>query len=1073
MNEIQNAKNLTIDIEQFISTGVIPTGMSIGGLAEEYSKLYSDIHKRVEECLSYVDNGHYTEAVRLSETAPPLLDMIVALQFEKREQWLEYAKSASLSVPRSLDIKQIRKINDAYTKSDGIADIERNYRIAAVQCPPDLQGCIASLRRLRKVQPDVDYHQQDLGTFEKRRLGVIRKDFQTIISEYRKEVAGEDRLEKRIHSSEGSVLILKDASNFCIDEFDLNVILESNTPGKHLKNYRINLMNKKLKHLSSLYSELLEDWQEKEDVEKVRSEIEKGVKQIRSRHAATMESIIIQALEESYASYDYEKTKMSLEQHTRLLDEGFLVPSHDSIKKIKSIEEWCREEQNIREKSEDMRDAIARLSELTNEPEVNNLKELIKLHNYIFKTNLDQLYNVNLPPELAVEKVDSIINFLTKRTRNKKIIRNSAIAACFIFVILSCSILYYNWQVVKNSQFYIDKLTSVFEHKDINQFREYEEQLRESTYAKKILSISEVQKVLDRRNELEEEIINTKNNFEHQVEQLQNIASEKYLKDDEFLRILKDLHMIHTKYPVLRNNESYGNTLTNFETDRKNFWNLRIFEIERNIVEQTSGLNELLYLCKRNIFSSCTDLAQITNSIETLKINLKLNVNTAEEVSSVAMTLSLYDSFEKAEKALKEADFIINQSVKCAEICSQFKDVRNERDYLKKLYNYTKLFPESNKNKEFEIILSKEKYYDFLCEWKGLGNEKRSKNNTSIDSDNYLWYPIYQKYIRSFQLFDSIKDDIIVDSKVWGKDLNLVELYILRSQYSSGEYAFLLGDYYEAHPTSVLIYYEGDCYIPKASDSMPYFIKKELDARKYKKPELLPHCTYFKELIAQLNDSSKFKTPDDLLYYFNEIKDTQKLEQFPNLRMGMLKYFAKKITDLFGEGTPNQIVEFIEATDNKFNLPWLCVKNPLLKKEAKEEEELLNNIFADVDIKEEYNNETLFENICTVRGARWYGFVSPIDSSIVRFFNDLSEFWVLRSELDGGDMLIPVLASRDGKTFELELVPGEPLFGPASLLAKTTPSLRSLAESKFKRSIGIDELPMVWPREVKDIANAK
>ena len=87
-------------------------------LAVEYNRATQDVTARVIECIECIRKGNPSEAVRLSQLAPPLFKDIASLDIPKRKDWVRIAKSVGVQTP-DLPLQLIDELQDAldnYTK---------------------------------------------------------------------------------------------------------------------------------------------------------------------------------------------------------------------------------------------------------------------------------------------------------------------------------------------------------------------------------------------------------------------------------------------------------------------------------------------------------------------------------------------------------------------------------------------------------------------------------------------------------------------------------------------------------------------------------------------------------------------------------------------------------------------------------------------------------------------------------------------------------------------------------------------------------------------------------------------
>lgn len=144
-------------------------------LAAEYKELCERINDRLAQCAEFLRKGARSEALRLAEMEPNLLDLVSFADFPERDSFLEICQYLGLDVAPPLLVEVAAELNEAYAREQPLEGLLRRYRRYALQRAP-LKKRLAVLRQLAQMDPQNVYWRKDLEVFEKERLEEIRKE---------------------------------------------------------------------------------------------------------------------------------------------------------------------------------------------------------------------------------------------------------------------------------------------------------------------------------------------------------------------------------------------------------------------------------------------------------------------------------------------------------------------------------------------------------------------------------------------------------------------------------------------------------------------------------------------------------------------------------------------------------------------------------------------------------------------------------------------------------------------------------------------------------------------------------
>ncbi len=163
--------------------------------AAGYKAFCEEINTRLAQCGEMLRKGYRSEALRLAETEPNLLDLVSLADFPERAAFVELCQYLQLDVPPPLLLNIASAINEAYSAERPLEEVLRRYRRYALAKAP-LKKRLRMLRVLADMDSANIYWQKDLETFERARLDEIRKELGEAVQSRNLELLG--KLEKEL-----------------------------------------------------------------------------------------------------------------------------------------------------------------------------------------------------------------------------------------------------------------------------------------------------------------------------------------------------------------------------------------------------------------------------------------------------------------------------------------------------------------------------------------------------------------------------------------------------------------------------------------------------------------------------------------------------------------------------------------------------------------------------------------------------------------------------------------------------------------------------------------------------------
>ena len=150
-------------------------------LAHDYAELCRAANRRLEQCALMIEAGQFLQALQLSETVPPLMDLITLLSFRQAADWRNYCQAHQLPWAEPFYDKYIRLLNEAYGK--GIAGdhpFYRDYRRAVME--NDDARAFSILRVIAKLNPSDTNTKEEMKRLEEKLLRAKMESLRQVLA---------------------------------------------------------------------------------------------------------------------------------------------------------------------------------------------------------------------------------------------------------------------------------------------------------------------------------------------------------------------------------------------------------------------------------------------------------------------------------------------------------------------------------------------------------------------------------------------------------------------------------------------------------------------------------------------------------------------------------------------------------------------------------------------------------------------------------------------------------------------------------------------------------------------------
>ena len=120
-------------------------------LAQTYSAAWPRVAARLQTCVLYLRQGFRSEAIRLADLEPNLLDQINSLNFPQRNAWMHIA--SQLGVPTAdLSFPLAMELNEAYDGLEAYRELVSEFRLLNILKRPVAER-VTVLKLLQSAEP--------------------------------------------------------------------------------------------------------------------------------------------------------------------------------------------------------------------------------------------------------------------------------------------------------------------------------------------------------------------------------------------------------------------------------------------------------------------------------------------------------------------------------------------------------------------------------------------------------------------------------------------------------------------------------------------------------------------------------------------------------------------------------------------------------------------------------------------------------------------------------------------------------------------------------------------------------
>jgi hypothetical protein len=168
-----NSALLVSKIQRLLDTdGQCGDGAAIAG---DYVAAVNRVNRRLNTCMTYLAEAQHSEAIRIAEESPAILDECATLSFVQFQAWQELCRESGWPTAESINEYSIEKLNAVYASASALEPLLKLYRKAVRSQDPML--VIRCLRRIITMDKGNQTWRQDLASFETRYLVALKEQF--------------------------------------------------------------------------------------------------------------------------------------------------------------------------------------------------------------------------------------------------------------------------------------------------------------------------------------------------------------------------------------------------------------------------------------------------------------------------------------------------------------------------------------------------------------------------------------------------------------------------------------------------------------------------------------------------------------------------------------------------------------------------------------------------------------------------------------------------------------------------------------------------------------------------------
>ena len=139
------------DIEAVLEKGATPTEMIRLGPA--FAEAMRKARRRLEKCVDLIRKGKESAALQEAQFAPPLMDVVNALSFDKSSEWAKLMEEASMPAVTGFNSAHLEIVRNLYFKKiDGNDPLYRD--LAEAIRAKNFDQALVILQLIRQKNPE-------------------------------------------------------------------------------------------------------------------------------------------------------------------------------------------------------------------------------------------------------------------------------------------------------------------------------------------------------------------------------------------------------------------------------------------------------------------------------------------------------------------------------------------------------------------------------------------------------------------------------------------------------------------------------------------------------------------------------------------------------------------------------------------------------------------------------------------------------------------------------------------------------------------------------------------------------
>lgn len=301
-------------VRQILSEGASASFQDGASVAAAYADLCKQANERLRSCVDSLKRGMVSEALRVAETEPLLLDLCGELDFVGVENWTHLCGQRNWAKPESVDGKAVQLLNEAYASGQALEPLLKEYR-RAVQ-GRKTRECVRLLRHIAEIDKASAHWKSDLKGFEERRLQEIKTEY----------------------------VVARDASD--------------------------------AETLAALVVEMNDVWVASRD-ETLKNAVRDAARAIYEKQALAQGRVRLQEVAKAYAAMDYEGVATAIGRYDALVREGYLKPDKAMAIQYDEAREWLEQETKRRQDEQLYDETLAKLRMAVEKGAAESLDEVL------------------------------------------------------------------------------------------------------------------------------------------------------------------------------------------------------------------------------------------------------------------------------------------------------------------------------------------------------------------------------------------------------------------------------------------------------------------------------------------------------------------------------------------------------------------------------------------------------------------------------------------------------------------------------------------------------------------------